>query len=788
MTSIIKLEAVSGVYDADSPPCYLLQVDEFRFLLDCGWDEHLSMSIVNRMVKHVKQIDAVLLSHPDPLHLGALPYLVGKAGLNCPIFATVPVSKMGEMFMYDLFAAHDRYEDFDKFTLEDVDLAFSRITQLKYNQSHVLKGKGQGITMTPLPAGHMIGGTIWKISKDGEEDIIYAIDFNHKREKHLNRCILDSISKPSLLILDSLNALYKQNRRQVRDSELYKAAVKTLRSGGNVLVCVDTAGRCLELSYMLDQSWRDAESGLQAYSLVLLNSVASHVMEFAKSQVEWMSDQIMKAFEGQRNNPFQMKNLHICQDMASLANIKAPCLVLASQPDLESGFARELFVAWSQNPVNNIIITQRSSSSTLASQLISLPKDQPGMITIEISEKMPLQGLELEEYRENLSRRRQEELARLEAARKAAEEEEAEADSDEDEEEEDTKTGLKNRGHDLLMREGGKQRGRGFFKQANKAYPMYPCPDNKVKWDDYGEVINPEDFVMFDSTVVATDKVANLKTETEQNKENQFNNSQVLEQLAKEEEKIPTKCVTTVLTLRVVAKITFIDFEGRSDGESIRKLISSIKPRRLILVKGSPEATRSLASYCDSIKESIFLDKVFTPRIGDVVDATTESHIYQVKLKDSLVSSLKFQTSKDGAELAWIDAEIEMPEEQSLLGRESGQESKQKTASSQATEGQESKDNEASSDRELLPTLTSLPPNKIPPHVTIFVNELKLSDFKQILIQEKIHAEFLGGVLYCNNQKVALKRSEAGRIQIEGTLCQDYFKIRDLLYKQYAIL
>ena len=29
----------------------------------------------------------------------------------------------------------------------------------------------------------MIGGTMWKIVKDGEEDIIYAVDYNHKKER-----------------------------------------------------------------------------------------------------------------------------------------------------------------------------------------------------------------------------------------------------------------------------------------------------------------------------------------------------------------------------------------------------------------------------------------------------------------------------------------------------------------------------------------------------------------------------------------------------------------------------
>jgi len=42
---------------------------------------------------------------------------------------------------------------------------------------------GHGLTITPHPAGHMVGGTIWKIVKDGEETIVYAVDYNHKKER-----------------------------------------------------------------------------------------------------------------------------------------------------------------------------------------------------------------------------------------------------------------------------------------------------------------------------------------------------------------------------------------------------------------------------------------------------------------------------------------------------------------------------------------------------------------------------------------------------------------------------
>ena len=62
---------------------------------------------------------------------------------------------MGQMFMYDLYQSRHNYENFDLFTLDDVDMAFDKVTQVKYNQTIALKGKGQGLTITPLPAGHM---------------------------------------------------------------------------------------------------------------------------------------------------------------------------------------------------------------------------------------------------------------------------------------------------------------------------------------------------------------------------------------------------------------------------------------------------------------------------------------------------------------------------------------------------------------------------------------------------------------------------------------------------------
>ena len=50
MSSIIRFEVISGAFN-ESPLCYLLQIDEFKFLLDCGWDENFSLDIVEEYKK-----------------------------------------------------------------------------------------------------------------------------------------------------------------------------------------------------------------------------------------------------------------------------------------------------------------------------------------------------------------------------------------------------------------------------------------------------------------------------------------------------------------------------------------------------------------------------------------------------------------------------------------------------------------------------------------------------------------------------------------------------------------
>ncbi|KAM7359849.1 cleavage and polyadenylation specificity factor subunit 2 [Cochliomyia hominivorax] len=745
MTSIIKLHTVSGAMD-ETPPCYILQIDEVKIMLDCGWDEKFDANFIKEVKRHVHTIDAVLLSHPDVYHLGALPYLVGKLGLNCPIYSTIPVHKMGQMFMYDLYMSHFNMYDFDLFSLDDVDAAFDKIIQLKYNQTVSLKGKGYGIAITPLPAGHMIGGTIWKILKVGEEDIVYATDFNHKKERHLNGCELERLQRPSLLITDAFNACYQQARRRARDEKLMTNILQTLRGNGNVLIAVDTAGRVLELAHMLDQLWKNKESGLMAYSLALLNNFSYNVIEFAKSQIEWMSDKLMKSFEGARNNPFQFKHMQLCHSLAELAQLPGPKVVLASESDMESGFARDLFIQWASNPNNSIIFTSRTSQGTLAMDLVE--NHIPGRkLEIDVRRRVELEGAELEEY----LRIQGEKVNRLIVKQDA--EEESSSDSDDD-----IEMSIITGKHDIVIRPEGRQH-TGFFKSNKRHHVMFPFHEEKIKCDEYGEIINLEEYRIADVAYdyPMDDNKENVKKEEIKGEKTKTDDDlQLLEK--------PTKCISQRKTIEINAQIQRIDFEGRSDGESMLKILSQLRPRRVIVVHGTEEATLAVAKHC----EQNIGARVFTPHKGETIDATTETHIYQVRLTEGLVAQLQFQKGKD-AEVAWIDARIGM-RTQAI----------DNTADNDVTET-------GTNDEKTL-TLESLENDEIPVHNSVLINELKLSDFKQILMRNNINSEFSGGVLWCCNGSLALRRIDTGKVTMEGHLSEEYYKIRELLYEQYAIV
>uniref|UniRef100_A0A7N0RI13 Cleavage and polyadenylation specificity factor subunit 2 n=1 Tax=Kalanchoe fedtschenkoi TaxID=63787 RepID=A0A7N0RI13_KALFE len=737
MGTSVQITPLSGVYN-ENPLSYLVSVDGFNFLVDCGWNDQFDPSLLEPLSRVASKIDAVLLSHPDTLHLGALPYAFKQFGLSAPVYLTEPVYRLGLLTMYDHFLARKQVSEFDLFTLDDIDSAFQNVTRLTYSQNHHLTGKGEGIVIAPHVAGHLLGSTIWKITKDGE-DVIYAVDFNHRKERLLNGTALESFVRPAVLITDAYNALNNQPPRRQRDQEFLDVILKTLKGDGNVLLPVDPAGRVLELLLLLEQYW-----SLQhlSYPIYFLTNVSSSTIEYVKSFLEWMSDAIAKSFEHTRDNAFLLRHIKLLINKTDLDNVPGPKIVLASMASLEVGFSHDIFAEWAMDAKNLILFTERSQFATLARMLQADPP--PRAVKVTISKRVPLVGDELIAYEEEQNRKKEE---ALKASIKL---------------EEELKTSQKadtkpsdlmdvDASNNVASQDVALPRGSGYqdifidgFVPPPSVAPMFPFFENTSEWDDYGEVINPDDYVKKDDD---NDNGIRQLGEGMDVKLDEGSAFLILDTK-------PSKVVSTEITVQVKCTLTYLDFEGRSDGRSIKSILAHVAPLKLVLVHGSAEATEHLKEHC--VKH--VCPHVYSPQIEETIDVTSDLCAYKVQLSEKLMSNVLFKKLGD-YEVAWVDAEVGKTEND---------------------------------------TLSLLPPSKpAPPHKSVFLGDLKLSDFKQFLASKGVPAEFSSGALRCGEYITLRKIGDSNQmgggtgnqqIIIDGPLTEEYYKIRDYLYSQFYLL
>ena len=227
-------------------------------------------------------IDLVLLSHGDLAHCGLYPWAYSRWGLKAPAYSTLPVQATGRIAATeDVEGIRDEHDMKDPTseakengdeaageraskspsppppadtkgkciaTVIEVQDAFDSLNTLRYSQpTHLqgawfrscfsaclltytcIPGKCQGLTITPFNAGHTLGGTIWKIRSPSSGTIIYAVNVNHTKERHLDGTVLirqaaggifEPLARPDLLITDADRVPVISSRRKDRDAAL----------------------------------------------------------------------------------------------------------------------------------------------------------------------------------------------------------------------------------------------------------------------------------------------------------------------------------------------------------------------------------------------------------------------------------------------------------------------------------------------------------------------------------------------------------------------------------------
>ncbi|CAA2971808.1 cleavage and polyadenylation specificity factor subunit 2 [Olea europaea subsp. europaea] len=456
-----------------------------------------------------------------------------------------------------------------------------------------------------------------------------------------------------------------------------------------------------------------------------------------------MSDSIAKSFEHTRDNAFLLKHVTLLINNSELEKVAGPKIVLASMASLEAGFSHDIFVEWAADTKNLVLFTERGQFATLARMLQSDPP--PRAVKVTMSKRIPLVGEELAAYEEEQNRKREEALKAT-----LVKEEESKASlgaelsagdpmavSAKITQPSSNAAGLQFSAYrDVLID--------GFVPPPSSAGPMFPFYENSAEWDDFGEIINLEDYTrnnedMDHSSIPAEDDV--------NGKLDEGSASLILDTT-------PSKVVSSEQTVYVKCSLLYMDFEGRSDGRSVKSILAHVSPLKLVLVHGSAEATEHLKQHC--LKN--VCQHVYAPQIEESIDVTSDLCAYKVQLSEKLMSNVLFKKLGD-YEIAWVDAEVGETENGTFS---------------------------------LLPLSTPTPPHK-----TVLVGDIKMADLKQYLASKGVQVEFAGGALRCGEyvtlRKVGDSVQKGGssgvqQIILEGPLSEEYYKIRDHLYAQFYSL
>jgi len=150
-----------------------------------------------------------------------------------------------------------------------------------------------------------------------------------------------------------------------------------------------------------------------------------------------------------------------------------------------------------------------------------------------------------------------------------------------------------------------------------------------------------------------------------------------------------------------------------------------------------------------------FTESVMAAKLGETINVSTAENIFQLKLTDALVSSLKMVKLGD-YELAYVDGVIRVPPE-------GGDAVLDVTTAQYASAGTMQKP-------------------------SVIIGDLRLNEFRKRLRRAGIKADFQKGVLVCNGGHVCVRKNAEGKLIVEGNLSPDFLRIRDLLSQTLAVL
>lgn len=242
---------------------YLMEVDDFIFLFDCGLFQglkELRLRNWDDFPIDPAKIDCVVLSHAHIDHTGYLPKLV-KEGFTGPIYCTHPTADLIEILLLDSAKLQEeevkyaRRKGYSKhknpeplYTEENAKQVFPLLKSFKYNEEIKIHDR---IKIVYRDAGHLLGSAITEVFIHGDREqkkIVFSGDIGRYQQEMLFPPT--TIEQADVLFIESTYG-NTDNTFDDPSDDFVRIANDTFSRGGVLLIPAFAVGRTQGILYYL---------------------------------------------------------------------------------------------------------------------------------------------------------------------------------------------------------------------------------------------------------------------------------------------------------------------------------------------------------------------------------------------------------------------------------------------------------------------------------------------------------------------------------------------------------
>lgn len=343
---------------------------------------------------------------------------------------------------------------------------------------------------------------------------------------------------------------------------------------------------------------------------------------------------------------------------------------------------------------------------------------------------------------------------------------------------------------------------------------MFPLAVRRRRADEFGEVIRPEEYLRAEEKGDEANEAPGGEDGERLGRKRKWDESGArgapkraqreraasedgrrevdeLDEVEDAEEEVtgPSRLVVSTEKVMVNLRLAFVDFSGLHDKRSLGMLIPLIRPRKLILVGGSGAETTALAEDCRKllVGQEGGAD-VFTPGVGEVVDASVDTNAWTLRLADELVKKLRWQSVR-GLGIVTVTGRLSSPPP-SLPSPDPSSTSPSDPSSPPTT---------AEDNKKKTPAIATLETAEAAAshrnYRALHVGDLRLADLRREMQAAGHSAEFRGEGTLLVDGAVAVRKTSTGRVEVAGVVGAGgkgaggtLYEVRRVIYRSLAVV